>query len=304
MSKIVIVPLQNQTELNMFEQTVLNGVSIEDLRPNLFTKLFDSLELIHGQGEFPVWGVPRGSKSVEANKWNKVEENDVALFVKQGVFVGFAKVRAKFQSENIARELWQNLPDEEPRQYLFTLEKLFQIDSELNKALGLVQRKYKVEVENFQVMDLQHSLEFLKLLSSLIKSNFSQAQGFGLNSAEKNVVEKHAVQTAIKYLLNSGYLEVKDVGDTQSFDLLAIGPSGQLCVEVKGSTGPNQSVVLTRNEVQFQLDAYPNNALFVLSEIELNRVEPITAQGGKIEFISPWKIDKSKLNPISYDYKF
>jgi hypothetical protein len=74
-------------------------------------------------------------------------------------------------------------------------------------------------------------------------------------------------------------------------------------VEVKGSTGSAKSVILTKNEVNFQIEAYPMNGLFIVSNIELIRGEQISAQGGDIKFISPWLIDENDLKPISFEYR-
>ena len=305
MTKIVIIPVNSTDEISMFEKTVILGINSNSLQPLLFIKLYELLQSIHGDGPFPIWGVASGEKSSEANKWNKVEDNDVVLFARSNKILGYAIVKTKFQSENVARELWPDLHTSEIRQYLFTLEKYVEIDDRSNRLLEPIVRRGKFQLDSFQLIDNQFSLELIKAigLDEIEVASVSSGQGFGLTAAEKKVVELHAVKLAIEHLTMLGYTEIEDVGDKESFDLRALSSEKQINVEVKGSTGAASSVILTKNEVSFQKDAYPLNGLFVVSKIELTRGEKISAQGGDIQFISPWLIDESSLNAISYQYQ-
>ena len=305
MTKIVIIPVNSTDEISMFEKTVILGINSNSLQPLLFIKLYELLQSIHGDGPFPIWGVASGEKSSEANKWNKVEDNDVVLFARSNKILGYAIVKTKFQSENVARELWPDLHTSEIRQYLFTLEKYVEIDDRSNRLLEPIVRRSKFQLDSFQLIDNQFSLELIKAigLDEIEVASVSSGQGFGLTAAEKKVVELHAVKLAIEHLTMLGYTEIEDVGDKESFDLRALSSEKQINVEVKGSTGAASSVILTKNEVSFQKDAYPLNGLFVVSNIELTRGEKISAQGGDIQFISPWLIDESSLNAISYQYQ-
>jgi hypothetical protein len=74
-------------------------------------------------------------------------------------------------------------------------------------------------------------------------------------------------------------------------------------IEVKGTISLGEKVVLTKNEVLLHRQEYPNNALIVVSQIELDRNEPPSAKGGTALFISPWKIEESDLEALGYDYK-
>ena len=305
MTKIVIIPVNSTDEISMFEKTVILGINSNSLQPLLFIKLYELLQSIHGDGPFPIWGVASGEKSSEANKWNRIEDNDVVLFARSNKILGYAIVKTKFQSENVARELWPDLHTREIRQYLFTLEKYVEIDDRSNRLLEPIVRRGKFQLDSFQLIDNQFSLELIKAigLDEIEVASVSSGQGFGLTAAEKKVVELHAVKLAIEHLTMLGYTEIEDVGDKESFDLRALSSEKQINVEVKGSTGAASSVILTKNEVSFQKDAYPLNGLFVVSNIELTRGEKISAQGGDIQFISPWLIDESSLKAISYQYQ-
>ena len=241
----------------------------------------------------------------EANKWNKISGNDVALFVKEDSFIGYGVIRTKFQSENVALKLWSSQENAGSRQYLFTLQKFFEIDMALNNVLKNVAQKGNILLDTFKSIDGKYSREILLKLgfNEDVSLPSSSGQGFGLTAAEKKVIEKHAVKMAIEHLSHLGYKEIEDVGDFESFDLRAVSTSKQLSVEVKGSTGGASSVSLTRNEVAFQRDAFPSNGLFIVSNISLEKNGTLAASGGDIQFISPWLIDESSLKPISYEYK-
>jgi len=305
MTKIVIIPVNSPDEISMFQKTIILGIYLNSLQPILFIKLFELLQRIHANGPFPIWGVASGEKSSEANKWNRIGDNDVVLFARNNKMLGYAIVKTKFQSESVARELWPDLHSSQIRQYLFTLEKYVEIDDQINRLLEPICRRGKFQFDSFQLIENQFSLEFIRALGleEIELTDESAVQGFGLTATEKKSIEQRAVKLAIEHLSMLGYTEIEDVGDKESFDLRAVSPEKQISVEVKGSTGVANSVVLTRNEVSFQKDAYPLNGLFVVSNIELIRGTKVSAQGGDIKFISPWLIDESSLKAISYQYR-
>ena len=304
MPKFFIVPVDGTVEYEMFCNTVKNVIDLEELKPLLFPKLYELLKYTESNGRFPIWGVPSGVKSSDANKWNKIVEGDVAIFTRNKTFLGFGRIGTKFQSESIARKLWPNLENDGIRQYLFSLKAFFEIDELKSKALDTIRRKGKINLEGFQFFDNQYSLEMSRLLGIDVPkfSEVVSTQGFGLNAAEKKIVEIHAVKAAIAHLLILGFTDIEDVGAISSFDLLAKGPGKQISVEVKGSTGPANTVILTRNEVNYQKEIYPQNGLFILSNIHLDRLPTPVASGGEALFISPWLITESNLKPITFEY--
>jgi hypothetical protein len=304
MSKLFVVPVEEIDEYEMFCSTVKNGIFLDELKPFLFPKLYELLKNTNGSARFPIWGVPSGVKSSDANKWNKIAEGDIAIFTRDNRFLGFSKIGTKFQSESIARKLWPKSENEAVKQYLFALKAFFEIDEVKSRALDAIRRKGKIDLKVFQVFDNQNSLEISRVLGIDVPetSQVVSSQGFGLSAAEKKIVELHAVKAAITHLSNLGFTEIEDVGSVSSFDLLARGPGRQLSVEVKGSTGPATSIILTKNEVSFQKEIYPLNGLFVLSNIQLDRNPTPVASGGEALFISPWLITESNLKPISFEY--
>jgi len=303
--KLVIIPTDNLGDELIFKKTVLNKVNLEDIEPHLFIRLYKLLRDNHRDNYLSIWGVPSGIKSSDANKWNRILENDLVVFTKNYSFMGFSRIKTKFQSESIAHKLWPELQNTDVRQYLFTLTDFHAIDENLANSLNRISRKGKLKFDQFEIIDNIVSSEFADALE-IIESKFVPnlpGQGFGLSTFEKKIVETHAVKLAIEHLLNIGYIEIEDTGEFESFDIYAKGPEGELRVEVKGTTGAGSVVILTKNEVSFQKEAYPNNGLFVVSNIELVREEEVFARGGNIKFLSPWLISEENLKAISFEYK-
>jgi len=305
MRQVILIPLDKLDESNMYESIFNGGIKLGELESLLFVKLYDLLDVLYGKRDIPIWGVPSGNKSSEANKWNKINENDVAIFVREGIFVATAVTKMKFQSENIARRLWPNQTGLDSRQYLFTLDEFSELDVTKRESLGLIVRKRKLPLSEFQVLNNQLATDFLAELGLLEPKSLESGVRFGsrLSAAENKIIEKYSVSIAIDYLSSLGFTEIHDVGDTESFDLLATSDSRTLSVEVKGTTGPAKSVILTKNEVKYQKEAYPENALLIVYNIVLDDDDPKFASNGEIRFISPWFIEDSSLTAISYDYK-
>ena len=128
-------------------------------------------------------------------------------------------------------------------------------------------------------------------------------QGYGLTHAQKLAVEERAVALATKHFEAEGWV-VEDVGKSRSYDLHATRGTQIAYVEVKGSTGPAESVLLTKNEVALHQDFYPATALFVVAGIELvEREGEWTGGGGTQILIQPWKPSIEDLEATVYRYR-
>jgi len=124
-----------------------------------------------------------------------------------------------------------------------------------------------------------------------------------LPQAHKKVIEEHAVEVAMKLLAKKGFTNIEDVGKNHSYDIAAKMHGVEFYIEVKGTISLGEKVVLTKNEVLLHREECPNNALIVVSQIDLDRSEPPSAKGGRVLFISPWQIEDSDLEALGYDYK-
>ncbi len=115
----------------------------------------------------------------------------------------------------------------------------------------------------------------------------------------------YAMKLVIKKMEKDNW-KVQDVSrfKDRGYDLYLENGEKKIYAEVKGTTGSDHRVILTKNEVKAAEYNFPNAALFIVSGIYLDRsFNPPQASLGKIKEIFKWKIDKEKLTSISYYYK-
>ena len=131
----------------------------------------------------------------------------------------------------------------------------------------------------------------------------STGQGFELDSAKRRAIELHAVKVATAALETNGW-SVEDVGAVRSYDLHARRAGEELMVEVKGSTGSAETVLLTRNEVDLHRRNHPQTALIIIAEIDLIEEESgWSGRNGQARLIHPWYPDAHDLEPTVYRYR-
>jgi Protein NO VEIN, C-terminal len=129
-----------------------------------------------------------------------------------------------------------------------------------------------------------------------------RGQGFQLDQQAKVAVEAHAMNMATEYY--SKTWDVQDVHGRESYDLICRCDGEAKHVEVKGTTTDGVEVILTPNEVRHAQD-YPHTALFVVSNIELERAEDgtVIATGGQAHCYDPWQLNEEALTPVGYRYQ-
>lgn len=137
-------------------------------------------------------------------------------------------------------------------------------------------------------------------LEELLRPNRKGGQGIGLTGPERKEVELRAMKVATEHFERLGY-KVTDMSAKASFDLKVTEGDVDLCVEVKGTTGTGNSVLMTSNEVELHKRKFPNNALIIVSHIELERGEKPVASGGEMREFRPWDISSAAdVRPAAY----
>ena len=135
------------------------------------------------------------------------------------------------------------------------------------------------------------------------RGQLTSGQGFGLSPAERKAVELFAMRIARKIYEDMGW-EVVDTSASQPFDLLATKGELNRYVEVKGTTGGGQAIILTRGEVTHANHHPKESALVVVAQIQLNKQEDRwIAEGGTVcVHKDPWTIRESSLEPTQFKY--
>lgn len=131
----------------------------------------------------------------------------------------------------------------------------------------------------------------------------NDGQGFGLSPEERKQVELRAMHIARRIYENQGW-QVVDKSGSESYDLLATRKTETRFIEVKGTTGRGESIVLTHGEVAHVSRHRNHCALIVISGISLARDNGVwIASGGTITtHEDPWTIDAADLQATVYRY--
>lgn len=125
--------------------------------------------------------------------------------------------------------------------------------------------------------------------------------GFRQSKEERDLIERHAEDMAVARYEAEGW-DVTRRG--RPYDLELRRDEERMTVEVKGTSSEGAAVVLTRNEVEHHAEAYPQNALVIVRNIELDRsTSPPSVSGGEFYERRPWEIDADALTVISYTYE-
>ena len=97
---------------------------------------------------------------------------------------------------------------------------------------------------------------------------------------------------------------VTDKSQSESYDLECSKDQEVVHVEVKGTTGVGDSVVLTRNEVE-HARTYPDTHLFIVGEIRLSYEgnAPVTAGGRLVRHITDWRPLDDDLEATQFRYR-
>lgn len=126
-------------------------------------------------------------------------------------------------------------------------------------------------------------------------------QGLGLTAEERRAIEQRAMDLAMAWLEAKGFA-VTDKSKTASYDLDAVGASGSLKIEVKGTTGAsNDEVFMTKNEIELHQKEMGKTGLIIVTSIRLSKDGgKVTATEGKVSAELGWDIGKWSLTPMAF----
>lgn len=144
------------------------------------------------------------------------------------------------------------------------------------------------------------SAEDRDVLDALRPRQGPPGQGRLRDICRRLAVERYAVDTATDHYVNKGW-KVEDVGLWRPYDLDCVKGSKHLHVEVKGTTGKGEKVILTANEVT-HAETCGNVALFVVTHIDVSDDPDPKASGGQTSVFQPWVLNRSALHAKVYDY--
>ncbi|MGO8104749.1 DUF3883 domain-containing protein [Rhizobium leguminosarum] len=126
-------------------------------------------------------------------------------------------------------------------------------------------------------------------------------QGFSASSVVRMAIEVRAMEVVEQYLASQGWI-ISDVSATQSYDLLCRRGTEIKYVEVKGTSGEGQEILITAAEVAFAHAHAPEMCLAIVSKIVLleDARGGISASGGTVRIIEAWSPKAEDLLPVSF----
>lgn len=125
-------------------------------------------------------------------------------------------------------------------------------------------------------------------------------QGYEVDPRVRKAVEAWAMKKAKRYFGSKGYT-VDDFSKQRPYDLLCTKARGEMYVEVKGTQGPGDQIILSRGEIEHARKYERRTALYVLHSIKVDGKG--NASGGKRVILKPWDVDKGTLTPMTYSYR-
>lgn len=140
------------------------------------------------------------------------------------------------------------------------------------------------------------------VVDAIVRPSRASSQGLQQNHAARLATELHAMQMATELLQAEGWT-VTDVSKTASYDLRCSRDDEELRVEVKGTTGLGEKVLLTANEVVHARERHPHVSLVVVSAIELSDDDPPSAAGGTLARFDAWSPAEADLKAVTYSYR-
>jgi len=130
------------------------------------------------------------------------------------------------------------------------------------------------------------------------------SQGFQTDQAKKDATEARAMEVAKEYYESKGY-KVKDCSMQRGlgYDYLCSKTKEVIEVEVKGTTGNLDKVIITRNELNNALDSMNRTDLFIVYSINFEITkEKVNGVNGMTHVVKHWKPKKQDLEPLTFNY--
>ena len=128
------------------------------------------------------------------------------------------------------------------------------------------------------------------------------SQGYVIDGELRRMIERHAEKLAIKHFKKKNW-SCEQVG--KPYDLRLKRGNEIHYVEIKGTCGDGQEIILTPNEVDFALRHRNQISLVVVVNIELcNYASGPKPKGGCLRVVYPWCPQEYRLKPMGYRYRF
>ena len=146
--------------------------------------------------------------------------------------------------------------------------------------------------------EVQEAIEAVSVLAG--KRRRSSSQGFQVSPRIRKAIELKAMEMATEYFHQLGWI-VKDVSPNKPYDLNCMRGDDELHVEVKGTTSSGAQILLTPNEVKHAQRKYPDMALFIAINLQVDNTEDdLKVTGKEFKVFMPWELKDEDIKPIGF----
>ncbi|HET8991830.1 MAG TPA: hypothetical protein VFN31_02230, partial [Candidatus Saccharimonadales bacterium] len=108
MSLVALQPAGDVDANQHYEDTIVNPVSIEKIRPYVSEQIVQHLNELYPSKRIPTWGVTPGNKGVNIGKWERLQSGDLTLFARKGRVYASGVVSLKIRNSALSQALWGN----------------------------------------------------------------------------------------------------------------------------------------------------------------------------------------------------
>ena len=162
MSKLILQPAGNPDANEHYNDTIKTPVNLEKISKYLSIEDHDTLKKIYPDNKYYIWGVT--PKSSNITQWNKISDNDIALFARNNMIFSYGTSCYKMISHDLAAYLWEYDKDGFTWEYIYFLKNITPLSYtylEMNQAIGY---KPKYNYRGFNVVDSERSANAINLL--------------------------------------------------------------------------------------------------------------------------------------------
>ena len=305
-----------------YKKTIVDGVRIAEVRPYLApdAKLLDALEqACTGDGRVYLWAgkstLPEAhNRGHDERFWDMMEPGDLALAYAEKSLKAASVIIGKVKNVAIGNHCWPN--PERPYDLIYFLSKPVFFELPVQSATDQSGRPYfgqvyqglrRVGRSDEIAADFGSLKRFAREglgLTGFDSWDVAAGQGYVRDAKRRKSIERYAVSMATKQYESEGY-DITDTGDEQPYDLSCVKDGTEVRVEVKGTQGRGDTIILTGGEVRHSQSEECQVDLFVVSGIVVTRnpAGEYETAGGQVRcHLRSWFPEGHRLKATEYCY--
>lgn len=153
MHNTVLQPASNLIATKHFEETIINQISISEIRQYVDSKTIKEIEDLYPTGKFSIWGVTNGKNGVNERKWKRIVPGDKVLFARKGHYFAIATIKKCLKNPLLAKNLWGVNAENDLWENIYLIDDLELVNVPYKKINILLNYKDNYIVRGFSVLN-------------------------------------------------------------------------------------------------------------------------------------------------------